>query len=86
MLRATATSGVWQNRPPLPPGIANAALSAAIARSHDGHELTTGRRGQSVHLGDDRLGDGLDGVHHLGAHLEQVRRLPRSAPAMSAKL
>jgi enoyl-CoA hydratase/carnithine racemase len=34
-LRATATSGVWQNNPPLPPGIANPADSAAIARSHD---------------------------------------------------
>jgi hypothetical protein len=33
MLRDTATSGVWQNSPPLPPGIANAADSAAIARS-----------------------------------------------------
>ena len=34
MLRATATSGVWQNRPPLPPGMANPAVSAATARSH----------------------------------------------------
>jgi len=32
-LRATATSGVWQNSPPLPPGMANDALSAATARS-----------------------------------------------------
>ena len=32
-LRATATSGVWQNRPPLPPGMAKPALSAATARS-----------------------------------------------------
>ena len=26
---------MWQNTPPLPPGIANPALSAAIARSHE---------------------------------------------------
>ena len=35
MLRATATNGVWQNRPPLPPGMANDADSAAMARSHE---------------------------------------------------
>lgn len=33
--RATGTAGVWQNQPPLPPGSAKPADSAAIARSHD---------------------------------------------------
>ena len=33
MLRAMATIGVWQNQPPLPPGAAKAADSAATARS-----------------------------------------------------
>jgi len=32
---ATGTAGVWQNQPPLPPGSANPADSAATARSHD---------------------------------------------------
>ena len=32
-VRATATSGVWQKRPPLPPGMAKPADSAATARS-----------------------------------------------------
>jgi hypothetical protein len=32
-LRATGTAGVWQNQPALPPGSANAADSAATARS-----------------------------------------------------
>ena len=35
MLRAMATIGVWQNQPPLPPGAANAASSAATARSQE---------------------------------------------------
>ncbi len=33
MARDTATIGVVQNHPPLPPGVANVALSAATARS-----------------------------------------------------
>ena len=33
MLRATGTAGVWQNQPPLPPGSAKLADSAATARS-----------------------------------------------------
>ena len=36
------------------------------------HQLAPGRGGQGVHLGAHRLGDVLQGVHHLGAHLEQV--------------
>ncbi len=32
-LRATATIGVWQNQPPLPPGAAKPAVSLATARS-----------------------------------------------------
>ena len=31
--RATATIGVWQNQPPLPPGAAKPAFSLATARS-----------------------------------------------------
>ena len=34
MLRDTATTGVWQNSPALPPGTAKDAVSAAIAKSH----------------------------------------------------
>src|SRR5690349_962646 len=34
-LRAIATIGVWQNQPPLPPGAANPADSAATARSQE---------------------------------------------------
>ena len=34
-MRATGTAGVWQNQPALPPGSANAADSAATARSQD---------------------------------------------------
>src|SRR5207237_973594 len=33
--RATAIIGVVQNQPPLPPGVAKLAFSAATARSHD---------------------------------------------------
>src|SRR5206468_1001070 len=33
--RATATIGVWQNQPPLPPGVAKLASSAATARSQE---------------------------------------------------
>src|SRR3954453_15383794 len=35
MSRAMATIGVWQNHPPLPPGAAKPADSAATARSHE---------------------------------------------------
>ena len=72
-LRATATSGVWQNSPPLPPGMANDALSAATAQVARGHQLAACRRGQGMDPGDDGLRDRLDRVHHLGAHIEQMR-------------
>ena len=37
-----------------------------------GHQLATCRRGEGVHPGDHRLRQRLDGVHHLGADLEEV--------------
>ena len=70
-LRATATSGVWQNRPPLPPGMAKPASSAATARSHVATSWQPAAVASACTLAHDRLRDGLDGVHHLGAHLEQ---------------
>ena len=67
-LRATGTAGVWQNQPPLPPGSANPADSAAIARSHDATSSTGGGR-EAVHAGDDDLRHRLDGPHQGRAEL-----------------
>ena len=72
MLRATATSGVWQNSPPLPPGMAKAASSGGHGEVARGHELAPRSRRQGVHLGDHGLRDRLDRVHHLGADLEEA--------------
>ena len=39
------------------------------------HQLATGGGGEGVDLGAHRLGDVLHGVHHLGAHGEEVAGL-----------
>ena len=50
-----------------------------------GDQLAAGGGGQRVHLGDHRLGDVLDRVHHLGAHVEQAGHREGGA-GMSPKL
>jgi hypothetical protein len=40
-----------------------------------GHQLAASGGGQGMHAGHHRLGYGLDGVHHLGAHGKQFARL-----------
>src|ERR1700684_2397728 len=70
-LRATATIGVWQNQPPLPPGVANAASSLATARSALATSWPPPAVAQPVDLGHHRLGDLLHECHQLGAGLQQ---------------
>jgi hypothetical protein len=85
-LRATATSGVWQNNPPLPPGMANAADSAATARSH----VATNWHPAAVASAWTRAitGWGIDcTVSIIRVHTSNSRRASFSpAPAMSPKL
>ena len=61
--RATATIGVWQNSPPLPPGVAKAASLLATIRSALAASWGAGRGGQGVHLGHHHLGDLGHGGH-----------------------
>ena len=75
MLRATATSGVWQNSPPLPPGMANPARLGGDGQVARGDELAPGGGGQRVHLGAHRLRHRLHDVHHPRAHVEHVAGL-----------
>ena len=86
MLRATATSGVWQNRPPLPPGMAKAASSDATARSHDAtswHPAAVARACTLAHTG-----WGMScRVSIISVHTWKRRRASSSdAPFMSPKL
>ena len=69
MLRATATIGVWQNSPPLPPGVAKPAEAAGHDQVAAGHQLAAGRRGQALHPGQHDLGHPTDERHDLGAQL-----------------
>jgi len=56
----------------LPPGDGEAGAVGRHRQVTAGHQLATGRRGQGVDAGDDRLRDGLDRLHHLAAGAEEV--------------
>jgi hypothetical protein len=84
-LRAMLTIGVWQNHPPLPPGAAKPAVSAATARSHVGDQLAAGGRGQPCTFA--TTGCGTPWISSISSVQVQsiVRTCSRSAPATSAK-
>jgi hypothetical protein len=84
-LRATATIGVWQNQPPLPPGAANPASSLATARS----ALATSWQPAAVASPCTRATTGCGiccmSVISSVQVCSSVRTWARSAPATSAK-
>ena len=86
MLRATATSGVWQNSPPLPPGMANAASSAATARSQEATSWQPAAVASACTLA--TTGWGISWTASIIAvQIWNSRRASdRSAPRMSPKL
>lgn len=59
--------GVEQNSPILTPGVANLALSSAMAKSQASNQLTSSRSGNAVDLGYDWLRQMMYFLHHLGA-------------------
>ena len=63
---------MWQNQPPLPPGIANAAVLGRDGEVRRGDELAAGGRGEAVHAGNNGLRNGLQGRHELRAEREQL--------------
>ena len=86
MVRATATSGVWQNSPPFPPGVAKPALSAATARSQlatSWHPAAVARAWTLA-----QTGWGIRWiVSIIRVQTSKTRRASSNvAPAMSAKL
>ena len=85
-LRPTATSGVWQNSPPLPPGIAKPAVSAAMARSHVATNWHPAAVARACTLA--MTGCGIDWIASIiTVHTSKSRRVEASdTPAMSAKL
>ena len=69
-LRATATNGVWQNQPPLPPGVAKPASSDATARSAVATSWQPAAVANPCTRRHDGLGNGLHREHELGARIE----------------
>ena len=54
--RTSGTMGVVQNRPIFTPGVANRRLACRHGQVAGRHQLASGRRGEPLHAGDDRLG------------------------------
>jgi len=67
IVRPTATSGVEQNRPIDRPGRAKARALAGDRQVATGDELTAGGRRHAFDRGDDRLRQGDDLLHEVGA-------------------
>jgi hypothetical protein len=72
MARVSATIGVVQKSPIFTPGVPKAASSAGDRQIAGGHQLASGGGGDALHFGDDRLRNGLDLHHELGADVEDA--------------
>ena len=83
--RATGTAGVWQNQPPLPPGRANPADSAATARSQEATSWQPAAVASACTLAITTCG--TDWIRFINAvHWRNRSRTPvRSLAATSAK-
>ena len=73
--RVSGTIGVEQNSPMRTPGVAKRASVVGDGEVAARDELAARRRGDAVHLGDDRLRDRLHGRHQPAAGGEQLGRV-----------
>jgi len=70
--RESGTIGVEQNRPIFTPGVAKRCTIGGHHQIARGDKLTAGRRRHPFDLCDDRLWHTVDGLHELGADIEQA--------------